>query len=252
MMEWPPKETSLEVTFERPGDYPDFPASKDNLVLRAAALLRGGRAPGARITLHKRIPMGSGLAGGSADAAAAIHGLDELWGLGITPEQKLAAALELGSDVPFCVAGGTALCRGRGEIMQALRPRARLRCVLAYPGVQVSTARVFSSLASAEAGGAGETAARAQALVASLEAGEADALQKGLFNRLQETAISLHRELGEFRRRLAQAGLEGAVMTGSGSCFFGLAAEADHAERIARRIMQMAPGSRAWAVESCE
>jgi 4-diphosphocytidyl-2-C-methyl-D-erythritol kinase len=102
-------------------DRPDLPTDGRNLIVRAAELLRarvGLPELGAAIQLSKRIPIGAGLAGGSSNGAAALVGLNELWGCGFTQPQLLAMAAELGSDMPFCVDGGTQLCFGRGELLE--------------------------------------------------------------------------------------------------------------------------------------
>ena len=102
-------------------DRSDLPTDGRNLIVQAAELLRarvGLPELGASIQLSKRIPIGAGLAGGSSNGAAALVGLNELWGCGFTPPQLLAMAAELGSDMPFCINGGTQLCFGRGELLE--------------------------------------------------------------------------------------------------------------------------------------
>ena len=116
----------------------------DNLVLKAAELLRsrsGFSEPGVSMHLEKRIPIGAGLAGGSSDGAAALVGLNALWGLGYTPTALESMAAELGSDMPFCMAGGTQLCFGRGELLEPVAPTTEGLAVLLVkdPLVSVST-----------------------------------------------------------------------------------------------------------------
>ncbi len=116
----------------------------DNLILRAAQLLRdrsGFSELGASIHLEKRIPIGAGLAGGSSDGAAALVGLNALWGLGHSPADLERMAADLGSDMPFCVAGGCQLCFGRGEQLEAVPPTPQPLAVLLVkdPTVSVST-----------------------------------------------------------------------------------------------------------------
>jgi len=108
-------------------DAPELPTDGNNLIVKAAELLRrqAGRPElGAELTLTKRIPIGAGLAGGSSDAAAALLGLNQLWGLGLDQADLLSLAAELGSDVPFCLVGGTQLCFGRGERLEPVDPGA--------------------------------------------------------------------------------------------------------------------------------
>ena len=125
-------------------DDPSLSTGADNLVLKAAELLRarsGFNELGAAMHLEKRIPIGAGLAGGSSDGAAALVGLNALWGLGYTPAALESMAAELGSDMPFCVAGGTQLCFGRGELLEPVAPTTEGLAVLLVkdPLVSVST-----------------------------------------------------------------------------------------------------------------
>ncbi len=126
-------------------DHPDLPTDGSNLIVRAAELLKaraGLPELGAEIALRKRIPIGAGLAGGSSNGAAALVGLNALWGLGFSPEALLGMAAELGSDMPYCLAGGTQLCFGRGESLEPLQPGAAdtlAVLLLKHPEASVST-----------------------------------------------------------------------------------------------------------------
>ena len=130
---------------ELSADCPGLPLDQDNLIVRAAEALRRhvGRAGlGATMRLDKRIPVGAGLAGGSSDAAAALVGLDALWGLGLPRQDLHGLAADLGSDVPFCLEGGTVLCFGRGERLEPLPPRSVPPLgvlLLKHPRLSVST-----------------------------------------------------------------------------------------------------------------
>jgi 4-diphosphocytidyl-2-C-methyl-D-erythritol kinase len=126
-------------------DRADLPTDSSNLVVKAGEMLRarsGFAELGAQIVLEKRIPIGAGLAGGSSNGAAALLGLNELWGLGFMGQELHSMAAELGSDMPFCLDGGTQLCFGRGEQLEALpfnssEPPALL--LIKHPEVSVST-----------------------------------------------------------------------------------------------------------------
>jgi len=126
-------------------DRPELPTDAGNLIVRAGELLkaRSGFAElGAEIELRKRIPIGAGLAGGSSNAAAALVGLNAIWGLGMAPTELAAMAAQLGSDVPFCLAGGTQLCFGRGEVLEPLNPAVAPSLALLlikHPQASVST-----------------------------------------------------------------------------------------------------------------
>jgi 4-diphosphocytidyl-2-C-methyl-D-erythritol kinase len=127
-------------------DHPHLPTDGSNLIVRAAALLRsrsGLPELGVEMHLRKRIPIGAGLAGGSSNGAAALFGLNALWGLGYAQGELEVMAAELGSDMPYCLAGGTQLCFGRGERLEPLPPAGRARTLavllLKHPAASVST-----------------------------------------------------------------------------------------------------------------
>jgi 4-diphosphocytidyl-2-C-methyl-D-erythritol kinase len=126
-------------------DRADLPTDGSNLIVKAAELLRsrvGLPELGAAITLQKRIPIGAGLAGGSSNGAAALVGLNALWGCGFSREQLLAMAAQLGSDMPFCIDGGTQLCFGRGEVLASAdlhQPPQLAVLLIKHPQASVST-----------------------------------------------------------------------------------------------------------------
>jgi len=137
-------ENTADGTVSLTCDQSGLSCGDDNLIMRAARLLRdrsGFGELGARMHLRKRIPIGAGLAGGSSDGAAALVGLNTLWGLGLDSSQIETLAAELGSDMPFCVAGGTQLCFGRGERLEVLPDVSAPMGVLLVkdPSVSVST-----------------------------------------------------------------------------------------------------------------
>ncbi len=142
---WPADEGRLELKAEPHGMVSDGP---DNLILRAARALwrEVGRRPGARLKLEKKIPVGGGMGGGSADAAGALVLLDRLWSLDLPPSDLRRLAAELGSDVPFFIHGGLALGVGRGEEVLPLDDLPPLGVVLVVPSLEVSTAEVFKRL----------------------------------------------------------------------------------------------------------
>ena len=136
--------TTADAALTLSCDDPSLSLCDDNLVMRAAQLLRsrsGCNELGAAMHLEKRIPIGAGLAGGSSDGAAALVGLNALWGLGHSTSTLERLAAELGSDMPFCVAGGSQLCFGRGEVLEPLPAVQESLTVLLVkdPGVSVST-----------------------------------------------------------------------------------------------------------------
>ncbi len=215
------------------------PSDRDNLALRAVAALRavlpGGAADraGVHVTIVKRIPVAAGLAGGSADAAAALVACNELWGGGLGQAQLAEVAATVGSDVAFALLGGTAVGRGRGErLTPALAPATAYHWVLAFADGQLATPEVYAALDRLRAAGAGEPDLDA-ALMSALRTGEARLVGRALSNDLQQAALSLFPPL----RKTLAAGLElgalGALVAGSGPTCIFLAASADRALDLA-------------------
>ncbi len=208
---------------------PCLPCDETNLVLRAALALRraAGGSAGARFRLAKRIPMQAGLGGGSSDAAGALVGLNQAWGLGLSTEDLRQVAAAVGSDVAFFLYGGTARCRGRGELVEPVPVNAQFHYILLFPGVGVSTAEAYARLRFPLT----PRGPSASIVFDSLLAGDVTGLGRALFNRLEGPAFGIHPSLAEAKRRLAASGLfEGVCMSGSGSALFGLCRPED-AER---------------------
>ena len=233
------------VALEIEGD-PELSAGPENLVVRAGEALRaaaagGGASLGARIRLRKEIPQGGGLGGGSSDAAAALRGLNALWGLATPPAELARIAAELGSDVAFFLAGGVQRGRGRGEVLEPLPlPPAPLELVLILPGFPSPTPAVYKALAPHL-----PSAPRApDALLTALASGEVDALGASLFNRLEAAAFALFPELAELRDQLAAAPeARGVLLSGSGSTLIALCADRASAEALAARLSAAPPGA---------
>jgi 4-diphosphocytidyl-2-C-methyl-D-erythritol kinase len=230
---------SVAMTGEGAGQ---VPADGDNLALRAVHALRAVVAaqagPGVAVTINKRIPVAAGLAGGSADAAAALVACNELWRAGLPVRELCEIAAGVGSDVAFAVLGGTAVGRGRGErLTPALMPAARYHWVLAFADGALSTPEVYGTLDRLRAadGGAGKAAEPelSTELMAALRAGDLERLGRSLSNDLQAPAISLFPAL----RKTLDVGLEsgalGALVSGSGPTCLFLARDARHATDLA-------------------
>lgn len=206
---------------------PDVPADERNLVVQAALLLAeaAGINPAVRVALRKRIPSSAGLGGGSADAAATLAALNAMWGLGWPLSRLMELAARLGSDVPFALLGGTALARGRGEILERLPSPGRLGVLLVKPPFGVSTAAVYAAYdqqSYAPGPGAGP-------LVAALRAGRADLVPELLYNDLEKVTLAMHPVLRRLKERILAAGAAGALMAGSGPTLFGLFASREEA-----------------------
>jgi 4-diphosphocytidyl-2-C-methyl-D-erythritol kinase len=213
-------------------DHPELPTGPDNLICRAAALLkeRTGCARGAAIELRKRIPMAAGLAGGSSDAAATLTGLNRLWNLGLADDELARLGAEVGSDVAFFFAGPAAWCTGRGEHVTPLRAGRELNIVLVCPPVGLSTAAVYREVRVPQQPVSGTTICRA------LEAGDIEAIGRHLHNRLQEPAEKLCPAVADIRQRVERLAPAGHLMSGSGTSYFVLCRDADEAQRIAQTL----------------
>ena len=223
-----------------------LPQGSDNLVVRAVELLRrrAGIASGATLRLVKRIPIAAGLGGGSSDAAAALRAANEGWRLGLPPDELARTAAELGSDVPFFLARGAAICRGRGERIEPVREIGPLHLVLVRPPAGLSTAAVY---------GACRPAGQPRTLGPLLEAlGKGSIKRAGrlLFNRLRPAAEKLSPWIEIVQRAFESEDVLGHEMSGSGTSCFGLCRHAKHARRVARRLQANGVGS-VFAVRSC-
>src|SRR5262245_44171097 len=230
---------------------PSLSSGPANLVWRAAELLRmqAGGNRGAAIRLIKRIPQAAGLAGGSSDAAATLAGLNRLWRLGLDAGRLAALGAELGSDVSFFFFGPAAWCTGRGEVVEPLKLGRPLDLVLVCPEAGLSTASVFKALRLPETPTEGAEVRRA------VQTGDIEALGRCLFNRLEEPAMRLCPEVGQWRERLARLGPAGARMSGSGSTVFALARDAADALRYSRALASAREGGRqvrVHVVRSCD
>lgn len=198
-----------------------LPAGADNLAWQAATALAhaGGIAPAVRLDLHKRIPVAGGLAGGSADAAATLVACAALWDVS-TELAPLAA--RLGSDVPFALLGGTALGRGRGELLTPAPDELRLHWALALSDTGISTARAYAELDRLRtAGMAPPPIAGPDAMLAALATGDVAAVADALANDLHPVALVLQPELQDVLAAGVAAGALGGIVSGSGpTCAF--------------------------------
>ncbi|WP_227979856.1 4-(cytidine 5'-diphospho)-2-C-methyl-D-erythritol kinase [Nocardia spumae] len=199
------------------------PTDRTNLVWRAAVRLGhlAGRAPLVEIAIDKGIPVAGGMAGGSADAAAALVGLNELWNLQMSRDELAAVAAELGSDVPFALHGGTALGRGRGERLLPVLSRNTFHWVLALAKDGLSTPRVFAELDRLREQGDPPRLGDPQDLLQALASGDATQLAPLLGNDLQAAALSLNPALRRTLRAGVEAGALAGIVSGSGpTCAF--------------------------------
>ncbi|MGY1842307.1 4-(cytidine 5'-diphospho)-2-C-methyl-D-erythritol kinase [Modestobacter sp. SYSU DS0875] len=217
------------------------PTDRGNLVWQAAELLarHAGVRPDAHLEIDKSIPAAAGLAGGSADAAAALVALDALWGTHATRGDLTRLAAELGSDVPFSLLGGVALGTGRGEQLSPVLARRRWDWVLGIAGDGLSTPTVYRELdALRDAGAVPGSGAEAgtEPVIAALRSGPPSALAAVLGNDLQAPALRLRPELGRALRAASEAGARAALVSGSGPTVAALAEDEDAAVALAAEL----------------
>ena len=212
------------------------PADGDNLALRAIAALRAvvrGRGP-VHVTIAKRIPVAAGMAGGSADAAAALVACNELWAVGLTQRQLGEIGATVGSDVAFALLGGTSVGRGRGEqLTPALVPATQYHWVLAFADGQLSTPAVYAALDRMRGAADSAEATLDAALMSALRSGNAGQVGQRLSNDLQPAAVSLFPALRKTLATGLELGALGALVAGSGPTCVFLAANAERALELA-------------------
>lgn len=195
------------------------PDDQRNLAYQAARLLKDRYhiKRGVSISITKTIPVAAGLAGGSSDAAATLRGLNKLWKLGLTLDELARLGAKIGSDVSFCVYGGTALATGRGEVIQHIDPPPHCWVVLAKPTIGVSTADVYKSLS-----------------IQSIEHPDVDGMVEALHrsdynqicslmgNVLESVTLRMHPEVANIKDQMKRFGADAVLMSGSGPTVFGL------------------------------
>lgn len=220
---------SLTIVIE--GQQGTLPADESNLCWKAAALVQKeyNLQEGVEIHLTKRIPMAAGLAGGSADAAAVLKGMNHLFRLGMTEARLCELGARLGSDIPFCVMGGTMLATGRGEILTRLPSFPRLSVVLAKPPVGVSTAWAYKTY---DAGYDGPHPDN-EAMLEAIHGGDAHKAADLLCNVLEGVTETEHPVIADYKRLMMEHGAMASMMSGSGPTVFGLVREKQQAWHLA-------------------
>lgn len=235
-------------------DHPQVPSDHTNLAYKAVTLLqkrfpnRTNRQGGIEITLEKKIPVGAGLAGGSSNAAAVLFGLDVLWRLGLTRIELQELGAELGSDVPFCLAGGCAIATGRGEEVDTLPNTPQLTAVLAkYNGLSVSTPWAYQTYrkqfegtylplddsASLESR---KSRVHSGPMVKALSVHDPVAIGQHLSNDLEKVVLPAHPKVTHLKEIMTAAATDhgglGTMMSGSGPTVFALTKTPEEAQSI--------------------
>ena len=201
-------------------DQENLPCDERNLAYKAAKLMKEKYSvqDGVEIFLEKHIPMAAGMAGGSADCAAVLKGMNELFGLGLTLEDMQKTGVKLGADVPYCLMGGCALSEGIGEGLTALKAPPACTVLLAKPDIDVSTKYVYEHLKL-------DTLERhpdIDGMMQDIEEGNLEKLCGKLENVLESVTGKEYPVIGEIEKIMKDAGAPAAVMSGSGPTVFGI------------------------------
>ncbi|RWR07184.1 4-(cytidine 5'-diphospho)-2-C-methyl-D-erythritol kinase [Siminovitchia fortis] len=205
------------------------PADERNLAYQAAKLLKERYKidQGVEISINKIIPVAAGLAGGSSDAAATLRGLNELWGLGLTLDELAELGAEIGSDVSFCVYGGTALAKGRGEKVTKLPAPPACWVVLAKPAIGVSTSEIYRNL---DVGSIRHPDTKG--MIQALENNDYEGVCENMANALESVTLHMYPEVLQIKKQMERFGADSVLMSGSGPTVFGLVRHDSRLQRI--------------------
>ncbi len=212
-----------------------LPTDGTNLAQKAAAAFRRATGLGGEvdISIHKHIPVCAGMAGGSADAAAVLRAMNQLTAAGLSPLALAQIGQSVGSDVPYCVLGGTALAEGRGERLTPLPALPPCHIVVCKPSFPVSTPQLFSRVDVRKILRRPDT----QGMLEALEQGDLSGIARRMYNVFEDVLEPWKRaEVHAIQNALLDAGALGAIMTGSGPTVFGLFEALPQAQQAARRL----------------
>lgn len=217
-----------------------IPGDERNLAVRAAAkyLERiGCTGQGVQIGIKKNIPVGAGMGGGSADAAAVLRSMNRLFGERLGTEELMELGSEVGSDVPFCIVGGTMLAKGRGELLSPLPPLPECFYVICKPEFSVSTPELFRRLDQMKLCIHPDTAG----ILAALERGDLRSICRRMYNVFEDVDDRRMRTVTSIKSDILDTGALGAVMTGTGSAVFGIYGKKTTAENAAKKLSGLCP-----------
>lgn len=212
---------------------------EDNLVYKAADLFfRAYKINcGVKITIQKHIPVAAGLAGGSADAAATLRGLNELFNVRQSMNELCNLGATLGSDIPFCLVGGTMLAFGRGEKITSIAEMPKCALVLIKPKFSVSTAWVYHSYDAMKI----KEHPNSKSMKKALQEGNIDAICQSLGNVLESVTINAYPQLATYKKLLCQYGARAALMSGSGPSIFAICNDGQTAKQVAVKMRAAQP-----------
>lgn len=215
-------------------DHPNLLTDRSNLIYQAADLIKRTYRvkQGLRMFLHKRIPIGGGLGGGSSNAAATLKALNQLWHLGISLDELARLGAQLGSDVPFFIYGGTALVKGRGEIVFPLQINCQPHYLLVCPDILVPTKNIYQNLKKYLT----KPSYYVSEIINELIRGDINKTRGFLHNSLEPIALRLYPKLKSVYKQLKEASPEGVLLSGSGSSIFVMCSSKKEVKQLANRL----------------
>lgn len=225
-----------------------LPTDENNLAYRAAKLLTEefGIKQGVRIALDKKIPVSAGMAGGSADAAAVLFGMNRLFGLGLTQEDLKDRGVKLGADVPYCIMRGTYLAEGIGEVLTELPQCPRCHVLLAKPPVNVSTKTVYERFDRLDPHAARRSRPETDGMIEGLERQDLRQICACMGNVLEQVTIPEYPVIEEIKNVMKSGGALNALMSGSGPTVFGIFEDKHRAKETLARIKELKLAKQAY------
>lgn len=215
-------------------DSAELPTDENNLIYKAAALMSETYriCGGVHIHLRKTIPIAAGMAGGSTDAAAAIKGINTLFGLGEPLPRLMELAVSIGADVPYCILGGTALAEGIGEKLTPLPPMPDCSILVAKPGISVSTKYVYEHLDAQEPASHPDI----DGMTAAVRVGDLEGILERMENVLETVTVPAHPVIRSIKERMLDLGAANSLMSGSGPTVFGIFREKETARKAFEQL----------------
>lgn len=214
-----------------------LPCDKSNLIYKAAALIMETYdiREGVEITLQKNIPIAAGMAGGSTDAAAVFHGLNELFSLSMSLEDMKKLGVKIGADVPYCIMGGTALSEGIGEILTPLPAPPKAHLLIAKPDINVSTKFVYENLHADTL----QFHPDIDGMVEALKAGSLTGITDRMSNVLETVTVKEYPVINQIKKEMIRSGARNALMSGSGPTVFGVYENAEAAKKAYETVKEL-------------
>lgn len=207
---------------------------KDNLAYMAAKMLfdEFGIKSGVEITIHKRIPIAGGMAGGSSDCATTLIGINEMFNLGLSKQQLMERGVKLGADVPYCVLGGTAIARGIGEVLTPLPTPPQCHVIIAKPPISVSTAYVYGHIRPDKITKRPDI----EQMTLAIKEQDLNKLSDLLYNVMEEVTVSEYPVIEKLKSIMLENGALNSIMSGSGPTVFGLFDDREKAQAAMKAL----------------